>query len=107
MNDAVTRKWEATVARADLDGWVKTYRGRVLGHVRNVDGFRNVTFLAEREADPCRVVVLMEWDDMEAVHRFAGDDPAQAVVPNDMASFFVQADPRAGFYDTILQEART
>ncbi|WP_370401796.1 hypothetical protein [Sulfitobacter sp. JB4-11] len=106
MKDAVIRKWCATVRRADLDSWIETYRTRVLDNVKRIDGFRSVTFLAERETEPCPVTVLMEWEDMEAITRFAGDDPARAVIPDFMAQFFVNADAHAGFHDVILQEAR-
>ena len=58
------------MARADLDGWVSTYRERVLDHVKGVDGFQSVAFHAEREGDPCKVTVLMKWDDMGAVKQF-------------------------------------
>ncbi|SEW01756.1 hypothetical protein SAMN04488515_0668 [Cognatiyoonia koreensis] len=104
MTAPVVRKWNATVARADLDDWVATYRGKMLDHVRKVDGFREVVFLAERDTDPCRVTALTTWDDMDAVIRFAGDTPAKAVIPDFMKPFFVAADPEASFHDVLLQE---
>lgn len=105
MTGCVVRRWEARVARSDLDGWVATYRDRVLGHVRTVDGFQSVAFHAERDGDPCRVTVFMKWDDMDAVKRFAGNDPAKAVIPDFMQPFLLDTDKRATFHDEILFEA--
>lgn len=93
------------MARSDLSDWVHTYRERVLDGMKAVDGFRGVTFHAERDADPCRVTVLTAWDDMDAVRQFAGDDPATAVIPDFMARFFVAADTKASFHDELLLEA--
>lgn len=105
MTETVMRTWHAKVARGDLRDWVAAYRDRVLDGMRGVDGFRAVTFLAARDGDPCDVTVLTEWDDMDAVRRFAGDDAARAVVPDFMERYFVAADATAGFHDVILQEA--
>lgn len=104
MTEAVVRKWEATIVRADLARWVETYRARVLEMVRGIEGFRDVAFLAERNADPCRVTVLMTWDDMASIRRFAGDDPGKTVLPDFMAPLFPTYDARATFHDRILLE---
>lgn len=104
MTGPVVRKWEATIARADIAAWVQTYRDRMLEAVRAVPGFQDVTFLAEREGDPCRVTVLMTWDDMDAIRAFAGDDPGKTVLPDFMAPFFPEYDARATFHDRVLVE---
>ena len=104
MSDAVVRKWEATVARVDLDGWVDTFRSRVLPTMRAVDGFGDVTFLARRDDDPCHVIVLTKWRDMAAVVAFAGEQAARTVLPDFMARFFRSHDTEATFYDEILRE---
>lgn len=107
MTGPVVRKWEATVARDDVDEWIATYRQRVLPGMREIAGFRGVQFLAEREGDPCAVTVLTTFDDMSAVRRFAGDDPARTVLPDFMARFFPSFEQRARFYDVVLAEAMT
>ena len=107
MTDGVVRRWEASVRRDDFDDWIGTYRERVLPHVREMDGFRSVAFHANREGDPCRVTVLMEWDDMDAIRRFAGEDPAKAVVPEFMAKFLPECEASATFHDVLLVETKT
>ena len=106
MSGCVVRRWEARVVRSDLDGWVATYRDRVLQNVKQVDGFQSVAFHAERSGDPCKVTVLMKWDDMDAVIRFAGDDPEKAVIPDFMQPYLIDCDPTATFHDEILLEAK-
>ena len=104
MSGAVVRRWEATVARDDLTGWVETFRDRVLPNMRAVDGFRDVTFLARRDEDPAHVIVLTKWRDMAAVVAFAGEHAAKTVLPDFMARFFKTHDAEATFYDQILRE---
>ena len=105
MSEAVVRRWEATVARDDLNAWVETFRDRVLPNMRALDGFRDVTFLAKRDQDPCHVIVLTKWRDMAAIISFAGENAAKTVLPDFMARFFKTHDVVATFYDEILREA--
>ena len=102
----VVRRWEAKVARGDLGDWAATFRQRVLPNVRKIDGFESVTFLAGQEDDPAPVTVLMRWRDMEAINRFAGEDPAKTVLPDFMERFFTDYDARATFHDELLLETK-
>ena len=104
MSAAVVRRWEATVDRKDIDDWVKMYRARVLPGMHDIDGFEGVSFLARREEDPCHVIALTKWRDMEAITAFAGDNPSNTVLPDFMARFFQTYDAEATFYDEVLQE---
>ena len=104
MSGSIVRRWEATVARVDLDDWVETFRERVLPSMRKVSGFRDVTFLAKCNEDPSHVIVLTKWRDMAAVVAFAGEHAAKTVLPDFMARFFVDSDEEATFYDEILRE---
>ncbi len=106
MTGPIVRKWQATIARGDIDAWVGTFRDRAFPGMRAVEGFRDVTFLAEREADPCRVTVLTTWDDLDAVRRYAGTDPARTVMPDFMAPFFPDYDAQATFHDQVLVETK-
>ena len=106
MTGPVMRRWEAKVARADLDGWVETFRARVLTEMSKMDGFQSITFHAAREGDPCQVTVLSAWRDMDAIRAFAGDEPAKTYLPDFMAPFFAEHDGLATFHDVILMESR-
>ncbi len=106
MSGAVVRRWEAVVARSDVQGWVDTFRARALPGMREVDGFENVSFLVRRDQDPSHVVVLTKWRDMDAISAFAGKDAAKTVMPDFMARFFKSYDAEATFYDEVLQEGR-
>lgn len=92
------------MSRDDLNDWVETFRARVLPGMRSIDGFRDVTFLAKRDEDPCHVIVQTKWRNMAAVTAFAGERAANTVLPDFMARFFKTHDAQATFYDEILRE---
>ncbi len=106
MSDAVVRRWEAVVARDDIQEWIDTFRARALPGMQAVDGFNSVSFLVRRDQDPCHVVVLTKWRDMAAVAAFAGKEAAKTVMPDFMAKYFKSYDAEATFYDEVLQEGR-
>ena len=106
MTGTLVRRWEAVIARADIQEWIETFRARAFPGMRAVEGFQGIRIQAERDADPCHVTVLTEWDDMTAVKHYAGDVPERTVMPDFMAPFFVSYDAQASFHDTLMVETK-
>jgi Antibiotic biosynthesis monooxygenase len=106
MTGATVRKWEATMARGDIGNWLETFRARAFPGMQAVDGFLGIRIFAQSDRDPCRVTVLTNWRDMDAVKRYAGDEPARTVMPDFMAPFFTDFDAEASFHDELLVEAK-
>jgi antibiotic biosynthesis monooxygenase len=104
MTGGVVRKWEATMARKDVDRWRETFLSRVYPGMSAIAGFKGIRVLLSRDADPCRMTVLTTWDDMAAVESFAGKDPARTVLPDFMAPFFPDHSPKATFHDDLPLE---
>jgi len=107
MTGVIARRWDGTVARANLDAWVATYKERVLPKMHGIDGWQGVSFLAARDGDPCRVSVTTLWRDEDALRAFAGENLTQAVVPDFMAGFFVDYDADATLHSEIFVETKT
>jgi len=105
MTGAVVRRWEATIARDQVLEWRDTLLERVFPKMKAINGFRALRVHAQHDQDPCRVTVFTEWDDMLCVRRFAGDDPAKAVIPDFMEPFFRSYDETATFHDELVLEA--
>ncbi|QJF50847.1 antibiotic biosynthesis monooxygenase [Roseobacter ponti] len=104
MTDALVRRWEAVIARDDVDPWLSTFRNRVYPAMRAVEGFRGITVHTERGSDPCRIAVVTRWKDIAAVKRIAGDVPEKTFLPDFMVPFFPAWDKEASFHDEVLSE---
>lgn len=106
MTEPVVRRWEARAPRAAIDAWLAQFHARVMPKYREATGFRGVRILVSQGAAPHRVVVLTEWDDMDAVKRFSGPTPESAVMPDWVADLMPDHDTHATHYDQVLLEDR-
>ena len=106
MSRPVVRRWKASIARGDVEEWLDTFKTRAFPHMRTVPGFLGIRILVSREGDPCRATVLTTWEDMEAVRRYAGQEPASTVMPDFMVPFFPTYDAQATFHDEVMVELR-
>ena len=106
MSRPVVRRWEASIARGDVEDWLDTFKARAFPHMRTVPGFLGIRILVSREGDPCGATVLTTWEDMEAVRRYAGQEPARTVMPDFMAPFFPAYDAKATFHDEVMVELK-
>ena len=105
MTGSVVRRWEARIARADVQAWQETFLSKAFPGMRAVEGFQGIRVLVERDRDPCRLTVMTEWTDMQAIKRYAGETPEKTVMPDFMAPFFPSYDATASFHDELVLEA--
>ncbi len=104
MTGAVVRRWEASIARADVPAWLDTFRTRAFPGMSAVEGFKGIRVHLQRDGDPCRLTVFTEWNDMAAIKRYAGETPEKTVMPDFMAPFFSSYDATASFHDELELE---
>ncbi|WP_169988992.1 MULTISPECIES: antibiotic biosynthesis monooxygenase [unclassified Microbispora] len=76
----IARIWRASATREGADRYERHFTASVLPSLRDVDGHRGA-YLLRRDADGrVDIQVMTLWESMDAIRRFAGDDPATAVV---------------------------
>jgi heme-degrading monooxygenase HmoA len=77
----IARVWKG-IARdaAHADAYLRHLKARVLPALAAIEGYRDVRVLRRTAHDRVEFLVLTFWDSMEAIRRFAGEDPERAVV---------------------------
>ncbi|MGH1424103.1 MAG: antibiotic biosynthesis monooxygenase family protein [Pseudooceanicola sp.] len=93
----ITRLWHGWTTPENADAYETLLETTVFPGIlsRNVAGFRRIELLRLDGADETNFVTLMWFDDMAAVRRFAGDDPATAVVPPAARALLARFDPES------------
>jgi hypothetical protein len=70
---------------------------------RNIQGFRSIQLLRRNLGTEVDFVTIMEFDTMDAVRIFAGEEYEQAVVPPKARALLSRFDERSQHYEVRLE----
>ncbi len=93
----IARTWFGTSRPDSGDAYLAHLESVVLPEIRQIDGHRGAYVLRDRRA--FQVVTL--WESMDAIRRFAGDDPEVAVVPPEARALLASFDERVRHFEIV------
>ncbi len=93
----IARTWSGTSRPDSGDAYLAHLESTILPEIRQIDGHRGAYVL--RDGHAFQVVTL--WDSMDAIRRFAGDDPEAAVVPPDARALLASFDERVRHFEIV------
>jgi heme-degrading monooxygenase HmoA len=97
----IARTWRGATAAADADAYVAYLHETGLKEYRETPGNRGAWILRRIDGDKAEFVTLTFWDDMEAVRRFAGDEPERAVYYPEDERFLVAHEDTVSHFELI------
>ena len=97
----IARTWRGWTAAADADDYVEYLNATGLKEYRDTPGNRGAWLLRRIEGDRAEFVTLTFWDDMEAVKRFAGEEPERAVYYPEDERFLVEREDTVTHFELI------
>jgi heme-degrading monooxygenase HmoA len=74
----ILRSWRGAVRPADAERYLAHQSETGVDDYRATEGNRGVIVLSRPRGDLVEVITLSLWDSMDAVRRFAGEDPGVA-----------------------------
>ena len=74
----IMRTWRGAVRPGDLDRYLEHQDRTGVQEYRDTPGNRGVLVLTRDTGAAVEVITVSFWDDLDAVRRFAGDDPERA-----------------------------
>ncbi|MEE2689927.1 MAG: antibiotic biosynthesis monooxygenase [Pseudomonadota bacterium] len=74
----ILRTWHGRTKREDADAYEKFTVERAGSDYPSVAGFRKFYFTRRDEGDVSHFFLVTVWDSLEAVKRFAGEEPEKA-----------------------------
>lgn len=74
----ILRTWHGRTRREDADAYEKFTIERAGPDYSSVEGLKRFYFTRRDEGDVSHFLLITLWDSMEAVKRFAGEDPSKA-----------------------------
>ena len=99
----ISRIWHGWTTPANADAYQALLQEEIFTGIqdRHIRGFRGIQLL-RREAGPeVEFVTIMEFDSLEAVREFAGEDYEAAVVPPKARQVLAHFDARSQHYEIV------
>ena len=97
----IGRVWRGWTTHADADIFEAYVRNELWPSIfaRNINGFRKATCLRLARPGQTEFQTLMQFDSIDAVREFAGDDYYKAVVPPEARKLLRRFDNRAEHFE--------
>lgn len=103
----IVRIWHGYTTPENADAYQHLLEREIFGGIENrmIPGFRGIKLLRRPLGDEIEFVTVMEFDDLNAVRAFAGEDHEVAVVPASARKLLARFDERSQHYE-ILTDRR-
>ncbi len=102
----VARVWHGWTTPENASAYQQLLKSEILPAIsaRGIDGYRGATLLRRDHAGEAEFNTILEFDSIEDVRLFSGDDYEKAVIPAKAATLLKRYDERSQHY-VILQHS--
>jgi heme-degrading monooxygenase HmoA len=101
----IERVWSARTTRDKLAAYAEYFRRVVIPELAAVAGYRGARLLQRtppgHAADAIEIVVVTEWESLDVIRGFAGDEIDRAVVHDEAAALFSDYDKTVRHYEVV------
>jgi heme-degrading monooxygenase HmoA len=99
----ISRHWTCVTHPAAAADYERHLRTETFPAVEAIDGFRSASILRRDTPEGVAYRIVTEWDSMDAIRTFAGEDLEEAVVPEKVRSWMIRFDERVVHYEVTGQ----
>jgi len=86
----IVRTWHGRTRFSDGDDYESFMKTRAAPDYGSVDGLQELFFTRRDEGDVSHFLLITVWDTLEAVKKFAGDDPSVAKYYSEDDKFLLE-----------------
>ena len=97
----ISRQWRGIAKNADADRYVSHLREETFPELAKISGFVRASILRRSVEEGVEFRIVTTWESLEAIQKFAGQDPGQAVVPEKVQEMMVTYDRRVDHYEVV------
>ena len=98
----ISRIWHGWTKPEDADLYESMLRAEVLPGIHRVKGYSGAFLLRRDGEDEVEFVTITQFDDLDSVRGFAGEDYTKAVIAPGAGKLLTHYDERSAHYETIL-----
>jgi len=97
----IARRWHGRVPAVKAEDYLRLMHDVGLADYRSTEGNRGAWCLHRREGDIVHVEMFTLWDDLDAIHRFAGEDLVKAKYYAFDPDYLLELEPEVTHFDVI------
>jgi heme-degrading monooxygenase HmoA len=97
----ISRQWRGIAKRSEADRYVAHLRAETFPQLGDIPGFVSASILRRDVAEGVEFLIVTTWESIEAIRRFAGEDPQRAVVPEKVQEMMVTCDRTVHHYEVV------
>jgi heme-degrading monooxygenase HmoA len=97
----LARTWRGTTRADDAERYLDYLRKTGLAEYARIPGHRRTLTLRRVDGDRAEFLIVTLWDSMDAVRRFAGDEPERAVFYPEDDRFLIARDDHVTHYEVV------
>lgn len=97
----ISRIWHGWTTPQNADAYEALLRREIFVGIENrhIPGFRHIELLRRTVGDEVEFVTIMQFDSLDAVRAFAGEDYEAAVIPPNARAILARFDTRSQHYE--------
>lgn len=100
----IARSWRGFATPKNADAYVHHLRKDVVPVLEDIPGYQGIQILRRDTGNgDVEFLVLTTWTSMDAIRRFAGEEPEIAVVAPEARALLARWDERVHHYEVMAQ----
>jgi heme-degrading monooxygenase HmoA len=97
----ISRIWHGWTTQSNADVYEGLLREEIFVGIKNrhINGFKSIQLLRRKVGEEVEFITIMEFDSLDAVREFAGEDYEAAVVPPKARAVLSRFDEKSQHYE--------
>jgi len=95
----ISRHWRALAKPGEAERYIRHLTEETFPKLSGIPGFIRASILRRELPRGTEFLIVTEWQSLDAIKAFAGDDPEAAVVPAVVQAMMIEYDPRVRHYE--------
>ena len=96
----ITRIWHGITKAKDADSYLNYIRETGLKDYLSTPGNISAKILRRKENEVCHFITISEWEDLESIQKFAGNDYEKAKYYPEDEKYLVEFEDKVNHYET-------
>ena len=98
----ISRHWSGLANREHAEAYVNHLRTETIPSLHTIPGFIHASVLCRSVYNAVEFLVITEWDSLEAIRAFTGENVEEAVVPEIVREMMIEYDQKVRHYEVVM-----